>query len=133
MERPIDKSQDETGGAASNPCQGIVNKDSHKLLELPEEVGTLEAARILGCCRHTVLQLLADGLLEWRNAAPVSSSRPQFRLTLRSVLQLRLTYRTGAATPPGSVCKAKARSSPGCASGYQARHLRRKKQEPTPP
>src|SRR6516162_10229337 len=44
-----------------------------KRVELPEEVTTQEAAEILGCCKHTVLHYLAEGLLEWRNAAPPSS------------------------------------------------------------
>lgn len=60
--------------------------------EPPREVGTAEAADILGVSKDTVLKLKAAGLLEYRNAAPPGSSRPVFRFTRRSVLELRTGY-----------------------------------------
>jgi hypothetical protein len=99
-------------------------------LGLPEEVSTQEAAAILGCCKHTVLQILEDGLLEWRNDAPPSSSRPVYRLTLRSVLQVRLAYQTGSPKPPRA--EGKVRSRPKVVeTGYQVQHLRRKGARPS--
>jgi hypothetical protein len=59
---------------------------------VPEEVSTEEAAQILGCSKDTVLKFKNEGLLEHRNAAPPSSSRPVFRFPMRSVLQLRCGY-----------------------------------------
>jgi|GEM_PF-6476260 len=59
---------------------------------LPKEVTTEQAARILGCSKDTVLKLKRAGLLEWRNAAPPGSARPNFRFTLTSVMTLRTTY-----------------------------------------
>jgi len=98
-----------------------------KHLELPEEVTTQEAAAILGCCKHTVLQYLAEGLLEWRNAAPPSSQRPVYRLTLRSVLELRLGYRRGSPHPPQPLQPSQTRRRSAPSSHYQPKHLRRKK------
>lgn len=59
---------------------------------LPQEVSTGQAARILGCSKDTVLKFKRAGLLEWRNAAPPGSTRPNFRFTLTSVMKLRTTY-----------------------------------------
>ena len=95
-------------------------------VDLPEELSTQEAARVLGCCKHTVLQFQEEGLLEWRNAAPPSSQRPLFRFTLRSVLELRLAYQRGSPRPPGPFTPKlrPRRSAP--ATQYQPKHLRRK-------
>src|SRR5262245_50082265 len=60
--------------------------------DLPEEVSTERAAEILRCSKDTVLKLKAEGLLEYRNVAPPSSSRPVFAFTLRSVISLRTSY-----------------------------------------
>jgi hypothetical protein len=100
--------------------------DLVKRLALPEEVSTQQASEILGCCKHTVLQFLDDGLLEWRNAAPPSSNRPVFRFTLRSVLQLRLAYKTGSPRPPREEMKASPPRKRVDTGGYQVKHLRRK-------
>ena len=86
-----------------------------------------QAATILGCCKHTVLRYLADGLLEWRDAAPPSSNRPVFRLTLRSVLELRLTYRRDNPHPPRPAERTKGRSRRPPPSDFKPKHLRRKK------
>jgi predicted ArsR family transcriptional regulator len=96
-------------------------------LNLPAEVSTQEAAAILGCCKHTVLQYLEEGLLEWRNIAPPSSNRPIYRFTLRSVTELRLAYQRGSARPPqaSKATEKKRRSKP--AFDYKPQHLRRKK------
>lgn len=66
--------------------------------DLPEEVSLAESAAILGVDKHTVKKYIDEGLLEWRNVAPPSSARPTYRVTLRSVVRLRTTYRTGPAT-----------------------------------
>jgi hypothetical protein len=101
--------------------------DLVKRLELPDEVSTQEAAEILGCCKHTVLQYLDEGLLEWGNAAPPSSERPVYRITLRSVLELRLGYRWGSPHPPQPINPTQNRRRSAPASAYQVKHLRRKK------
>jgi hypothetical protein len=96
-------------------------------LGLPEEVTTRQAAAILGCCKHTVLQYLADGLLEWRDLAPPSSHRPVFRLTLRSVLELRLAYRRDDPHPPRPTEPTKGRRPRPPSADFKPQHLRRKK------
>lgn len=60
--------------------------------DLPKEIGTARAAKILGVSKDTVLELKASGLLEYRNTAPPSSSRPRYAFTLRSVMELRTSY-----------------------------------------
>jgi hypothetical protein len=52
--------------------------ETTKIEELPTEVSTAEAARILGVSKNTVLKLKAAGLLEYRNMAPPDSSRPVY-------------------------------------------------------
>jgi hypothetical protein len=69
------------------------------LADLPEEVSTEEAAQILGQSKDTVLRFRASGLLEFRNAAPPGSTRPVYRFTLASVLNLRKSYDTEEPTP----------------------------------
>jgi hypothetical protein len=96
-------------------------------LNLPEEVNSQQAARILGCCKHTVLQYLEAGLLEWRNTAPPCSNRPVYRFTLRSILELRLGYHRGSAKPPQSVHTNQPRNRFAACSGFEPKHLRRKK------
>ena len=68
--------------------------------ELPKEVSTAEAARILGVSKDTVLKLKEAGLLEYRNLAPPTSIRGVFRFLLASVLELRNNYQTDFPTPP---------------------------------
>jgi len=63
-------------------------------LNLPKEVGTAEAAQILGVTKDTVLKFRTAGLLKYRNAAPPGSSRPVYRFLLESVLELRTCYET---------------------------------------
>ena len=116
-------------GAQGLPVQDA-DPDAGALLQrlgLPEEVTTQQAAAILGCCKHTVLQYLADGLLEWRDVAPPSSNRPVFRLTLRSVLELRLAYRRDNPHPPRPAARTKGRSPRLSSSVFKPKHLRRKK------
>lgn len=105
------------GGMGPTPGQA-------RQLDLPEEVSTQQAAAILGCCKHTVLHYMEAGLLEWRNAAPPSSARPVFRFTLRSVLDIRLGYKTGSPSP-NAEAKLKPRQRKAVPSGYQIKHLRR--------
>ena len=66
---------------------------------LPKEVSTNEAAQILGCDKKTVLKYIDQGLLEWRDMSPPSSTRPTYRLKLDSVLRLRNSYRVGGTNP----------------------------------
>jgi hypothetical protein len=70
------------------------NGDDPKLTdeELPKEVSTAEAARILGVSKDTVLKLKAAGLLEYRNTGSPDSCRPVYAFSLRSVLEVRTTY-----------------------------------------
>jgi hypothetical protein len=95
-------------------------------LNLPAELSTQEAAKVLGCCKHTVLQFQEEGLLEWRNAAPPSRQRPVFRFTLRSVLELRLAYQRGSPRPPGSFKPRQCHRRSALAKTYQLKHVRRK-------
>lgn len=67
--------------------------------DLPREVATAEAARILSVSKDTVLKLKDAGLLEYRNMAPPFSSRPVFAFSLASVLKLRTTYETDEPPP----------------------------------
>ncbi len=60
--------------------------------ELPKEVSTAEAARILGISKDSVLKMKEAGLLEYRNTATPESSRPVFAFSLQSVLEVRTTY-----------------------------------------
>jgi len=110
-----------------NEVKTTAASDLLQRLDLPEEVTTQQAATILGCCKHTVLQYLADGLLEWRDVAPPSSNRPVFRLTLRSVLELRLAYRRDNPHPPRPAARTKGRSPRLSSSVFKPKHLRRKK------
>jgi hypothetical protein len=74
--------------------------DTHEEFgEPPQEVGTAEAADILGVSKDTVLKLKAAGLLEYRNMAPPGSSRPIYAFTLRSVMALRTGYERETPTP----------------------------------
>jgi hypothetical protein len=67
--------------------------------DLPREVSTADAARILGVTKDTVLKYKDAGMLEYRNMAPPSSSRPVFAFSLASVLKLRTTYGTDEPPP----------------------------------
>jgi hypothetical protein len=98
-------------------------------LDLPQEVSTQQAAAILGCCKHTILQYRVEGLLEWRNTAPPSSNRPVYRFTLRSVLELRLAYQRGDARAPRPPEEKKRRRSTAGTSTFKPKHLRRKQQK----
>ena len=59
---------------------------------LPTELSTEEVAQVLGCSKDTVLKLKQDGMLEYRNVAPPTSSRPVYRFTFESVRALRTSY-----------------------------------------
>jgi hypothetical protein len=69
----------------------------------PREVGTHEAAKILGVSKDTVLRYRESGLLPFRNVAPPGSSRSDFRYPLKSILAMRNRYELAeapAATAP---------------------------------
>lgn len=67
--------------------------------DLPEELTTDRAAKLLGISKDTLLKLKDAGLLEYRNAAPPTSSRPVFRFKKESVTQLRTTYQKDVPLP----------------------------------
>jgi hypothetical protein len=62
-------------------------------LTLPEEVGTAEAAKILGVSKDTVLAYREGGLLPSRNLAP-GGARPIYKFPLEAVIRLRTGYET---------------------------------------
>jgi hypothetical protein len=67
--------------------------DSSQSQPLAKEVGTADAAKILGVSKDTVLRLQTAGELPFRNAAP-PGGRPVFRFPLEAVLKLRHGYQT---------------------------------------
>ena len=81
------------------PPNAASAKEEDPDTSLPPEVSLAEAARIANCDKKTVLRYLNDGLLEWRNIAPPSSSRPTYRVRLSSIIALRTTYRYGPPAP----------------------------------
>jgi hypothetical protein len=74
-----------------------VTSDPVAGLDLPPEVSLAKAASIANCDKKTIIRYMRDGLLEWRNIAPPSSSRPTYRVTLMSVVALRMNYQHGSA------------------------------------
>jgi hypothetical protein len=64
------------------------------LLQVGEECSVDFAAKVLGVDRKTVLKYIAEGVLEWRNAAAPSSTRKRYRVRMASVLRLCSAYRT---------------------------------------
>jgi hypothetical protein len=87
---PLEDFNGFSGPGIEAECKQI---DTHEEFgEPPQEVGTAEAADILGVSKDTVLKLKAAGLLEYRNIAPPTSSRPVYAFTLRSVMELRTSY-----------------------------------------
>jgi hypothetical protein len=60
--------------------------------DLPQEVSTEEARRILGVTKDTVLKYREGGRLPFRDIAPPGSSRAIYRFPLVSVLKLRTSY-----------------------------------------
>jgi len=87
---------------------------------LPPEVSTAEAAQLLGVSKDTVLKLKDDGLLEYRNAAAPSSSRPIFLFSLQSVMTVRTTYRTDSPAPHQKSDNSQRRATPS----KKYKHLR---------
>src|SRR5207247_1191803 len=120
-----DKADERMGERKTVPDGTCRTSALAKQLNLPEEVTAQAASEILGVSKHTVLRFLEDGLLEWRDAAPPSSARPVYRITLRSVLELRLGYRVGSATRQEKD-KIRPRRRTAEAGAYQVQHLRRK-------
>ncbi|MGE3806203.1 MAG: hypothetical protein AB7K24_16150 [Gemmataceae bacterium] len=78
------------------PEVNAVKLDGH---DVPDEVSTAQAAKILGVSKDTVLLYKNYGLLEYRNLASPTSSRPVYAFTLRSVLAIRTSYSTDEPTP----------------------------------
>jgi hypothetical protein len=129
MEALRDRDECSSEPAAPPRVEASGPGDLLKNLDLPREVSTQEAAAILGCCKHTVLQYREEGLLEWRNTAPRSSTRPVYRFTLRSVLELRLGYQRGDPRPPRPPAEKKRRRPNAGSSTFNPKHVRRKQQE----
>jgi hypothetical protein len=86
-------------------------------LNLPAELSLAEAADVLGVDKKTVLRYMRDGLLEWRDIAPPSSSRPTYRVKLESALKLR----TGYISEPVQPAERKPR---GARRQYQSKYVR---------
>jgi hypothetical protein len=79
----------------SAPAAATRAEDSHvATLDLPKEVTTAEAAKILGCDRKQIIKFIQHGLLAVRNKTGPWSTRPQFAVELQSLLNLRCSYRT---------------------------------------
>jgi hypothetical protein len=98
--RALEQCPAETPGRLDR-CQ----EGDHQSQDLPEEVSTDEARRILRVTKDTVLKYRESGLLPYRNAAPPGSSRAVYRFPLASVLELRTSYtfaEPAAATPKES-------------------------------
>lgn len=60
--------------------------------EVPEEVSTAAAAKLLGVSKDTVLKYREKGMLRYRDLSPSGSSRPNFVFPLDAVLALRTGY-----------------------------------------
>lgn len=61
-------------------------------LNLPQEVNTAEAAKILGVSRRTVIRYIEDGLLLARDVAPMRSKQKNYRMPLEAVVEMRTGY-----------------------------------------
>jgi hypothetical protein len=66
---------------------------------LPEEVSTAQAAKILRVSKDTVLAYRQKGLLPFRNLAPPGSTKPVYAFPLEAVVKLRTTYQTEQPAP----------------------------------
>jgi hypothetical protein len=77
-----------------------------KIDNLAAELTIREAAEVLGVCQKTVRRYLADGSLIARNAAPLASRRPAWRIPLAVALALRGCYQ--------SQCKTRQAHASGC-------------------
>lgn len=126
----------EAAGRPPDPLAGIVPPDlalRHaaageplRQLDLPPEVSLAEAATIANCDKKTIIRYMRDGLLEWRNIAPPSSSRPTYRVKLASVIGLRTSYQQGNPIRGHRVDdhSPKAPQPRGCAAGrHQFKHV----------
>jgi hypothetical protein len=87
------------------------------------EVSLKDASRILSLNRRTVLKLIDEGILEWRNNAPRSSSIPRYFITLDSIKEFRNSHR--ATSPEGDrtprISRRRAARSPY--PGRQLKHI----------
>lgn len=92
---------------------------------LEEECSVQEAADILCCDRKTVIRMIDDGQLEWRNAAPLSSTRAIYRLKASSVIELRNSYSRSGTEPPTLQVSKSPRRKASTSSGYKPTHIRR--------
>lgn len=96
--RPPDSSIDKNVGHNADVADTATGQPP-QVGNLPEEVGTAQAAKILGVSKDTVLKLKASGLFEYRNTAPPDSSRSVYVFTLRSVMELRTSYERDEPAP----------------------------------
>lgn len=88
-------------------------------LDLPKELSLSQAAELLGVDKKTVARYIRDGVLEWRNIAPPSSSRPTFRIKLESALRFRTRYTTDPKQP-----ESRPRRLPKATQPYQSQYVR---------
>lgn len=86
------------GEAAVSPADAGADSTAGDL-RLPAEVGTAEAAELLGVSKDTLLEYKKKGLLPFRNLAPPGSTKPMFMFPLDAVVKLRTTYQTEEPAP----------------------------------
>lgn len=94
--------------------------------QLNEELSLREAAKELHCDPKTAIRYIKDGLLQWRDAAPSSSTRPRYRIKTDSVLQLRNSYRLGTPQAAEPEPARKPRKRVVKSASYQPKHLRQR-------
>lgn len=68
-------------------------------LQLPPEVSTAQAAKILGVGKDRVLAYKKKGLLPYRDIASPGSTRPIYKFPLDAVVKMRTTYQTDEPAP----------------------------------
>lgn len=95
-------------------------------LPLKDELSLRETATVLGCDTKTVIHYIDDGVLEWRNAAPPSSTRKLYKLKTESVLNFRNSYRLSTTQAADSRPASKPRKRLIKSSNYQPKHIRQK-------
>lgn len=128
LTKNLDAPQDASESAV---LDATAPQSSEKRLDAPvpqlnEELSLREAAKELHCDPKTVIRYIEDGLLQWRNSAPPSSTRPRYRIKTDSVLQIRNSYRLGTpqAVEPERARKPRKRAVKS--ANYQPKHMRQR-------
>ena len=126
--RDLAAMQDTEAGArlGSTACQPSERQSPPHPGQLKDELSLRETAKELNCDPKTVIRYIEDGLLQWRNAAPPSSTRPRYRIKTDSVLQLRNSYRLGTPQADEPEPARKPRKRAVKSSNYQPKHMRQR-------